>query len=70
MGKVFGVSGVSRGSMAQCNQPCAFVQDVACVEAAASERKDRQVNKFGLNGSSKPEPRKQLVNNTQLFPIL
>ena len=69
MGKVF-VPCVSQGSLPQQNQPCAFVQDVACVEAAASKRKDRQVDKFGHNGCSKPEPRKQLVNNTQLFPIL
>jgi len=70
VGKVFDVSCVSQVNLAPQNQPCAFVQDAACVEAGASERKDQQVNKFGPNGCSKPEPRKQLVNNTQLFPIL
>lgn len=70
MGKVFDVSCVSQVSLAQRNQPCAFVQDVACAEAAASKRKGGQVNKFQPDGCSKLEPRKQLVNNTQLFSIL
>lgn len=66
MGKVFGASCVSQASLAQQNQPCAFVQDVACVEATASKRKDWQVNKLEPNGCSKPQPRK-LVYNTKLF---
>lgn len=70
VGKVFDVSCVSQVSLAQGNQPCAFVQDVACVEAAAIKRKDGQINKFGPNGCSRPELRKQLVINRQLSSIL